>query len=119
VAAELGNVGAFAAAWAQKELVVNTQDPRAAVLHGVGDIRGAQQKLASVSACGGWQALQRQVRGAPDIDTAEWCSITIHQLSSGGQDASAAASPYHRSRCTHARLSVKLLMERPSRRKKS
>jgi hypothetical protein len=87
----LGNVGAFAAAWAQKELVINTHDQLAAVLHGLGDILGAQKMLASVGASGGWQALQRQVRGAADIDTAEWRSITTHQLGSGGQDAAAAA----------------------------
>jgi hypothetical protein len=87
----LGNVGEFAAAWAEKELVVNTQQQLALVLLGVGQISGACEILASFSTAGGWQALQRRLRGAVDIDTTEWRRTAKHVLGRGGPDAAAAA----------------------------
>ena len=84
------NVGEFAAAWARKELVLNTKDQLAAVKQGISDIDGADENLASFTTAGGWQALQRRVRGATGIDVAEWREITTHTTADGGPDAAAA-----------------------------
>jgi len=84
------NVSEFAAAWAQKELVANTEDQVAAVLHGIADVRGADSILTHFFNAGGWQALQRQVRGELDIDVAEWRQTTTHMMHRGGRNDIAA-----------------------------
>ena len=77
------NVTDFAAAWARKELVTNTVDQMTVLMQGVADIRGAQAILTTFTTAGGWQALQRHIRGAVDIDVAEWRLATTHDTRSG------------------------------------
>ena len=88
--ATVESVGEFAAAWAWKELILNTHDQLKAVKQGVSNIAGADGILASFTTASGWQALQRQLRGATDIDVAEWREVTTHKMAGGGPDAAAA-----------------------------
>eukprot|EP00729_Bicosta_minor_P012966 gene12966-23549_t len=93
-AATAANVAEFAAAWARKELIVNTEAQLREVMQGLSDIAGAREIVARFATAGGggWQAFQRQVRGSLDIDVAEWREATTHMLSGGGSDASTACN---------------------------
>ena len=71
-------------------MILNTCDQLAAVKQGVSEIAGADEILASFTTAGGWQALQRRVRGATDIGVAEWREITTHKMAEAGPDAAAA-----------------------------